>query len=67
MQSYYISLSCDKVFARPEAIVAGHANYAAQISSDILKFFEEEFGTPYTVGKLGNQVFTLSHSYTVWI
>lgn len=42
-----------KVWARPEAIDAGHADYALSITQNILEFYEREFEVAYPVGKLG--------------
>ncbi|XP_023275699.1 aminopeptidase N-like [Seriola lalandi dorsalis] len=41
-----------KTFARPEAIKAGHASYAANITGKILTFYEKLFGIDYTQKKL---------------
>ncbi|XP_076133421.1 aminopeptidase N-like [Alosa pseudoharengus] len=41
-----------KVWARPEAIAAGHAKYAETVTPKILNFYEMEFGINYPVGKL---------------
>ncbi|XP_061077150.1 alanyl (membrane) aminopeptidase-like b [Conger conger] len=40
-------------YARPEAILAGHADYAQSITGDILSVYEELFGIPYPLSKLG--------------
>ncbi|XP_066541158.1 alanyl (membrane) aminopeptidase-like b [Hoplias malabaricus] len=40
------------IWARPEALDAGHADYASKISSPILKFYEEKFGVLYPLPKL---------------
>uniref|UniRef100_A0A8C9SC67 Aminopeptidase n=1 Tax=Scleropages formosus TaxID=113540 RepID=A0A8C9SC67_SCLFO len=37
----------------PEAIVAGHADYAHRISGQILKFFEDHYDMKYPLPKLG--------------
>ncbi|XP_053283791.1 aminopeptidase Ey [Pleuronectes platessa] len=39
-------------FARPEAIAAGHAQYAANITGEILQFYEKKFGINYSLKKL---------------
>ncbi|XP_016530057.1 alanyl (membrane) aminopeptidase-like b isoform X1 [Poecilia formosa] len=36
-----------KTYARPEAIDAGHTRYAAEITAEILKFYEEHFDLQY--------------------
>ncbi|XP_034389897.1 alanyl (membrane) aminopeptidase a [Cyclopterus lumpus] len=36
-----------KTYARPDAIAAGHAKYAANITGKILKFYENYFGINY--------------------
>ncbi|XP_048097184.1 aminopeptidase N-like [Alosa alosa] len=41
-----------KVWARPEAIAAGHAKYAETVTPKILNFYEMEFGINYPVSKL---------------
>ncbi|XP_062245064.1 aminopeptidase Ey-like [Platichthys flesus] len=41
-----------KTFARPEAIAAGHAQYAANITGKILQFYETKFGIIYSLKKL---------------
>ncbi|KAL2094091.1 hypothetical protein ACEWY4_011403 [Coilia grayii] len=40
------------VWARPEAINAGHADYAANITPAILDFYQNEFNLRYPVSKL---------------
>lgn len=42
-----------QTFARPEATAAGHAQYAANITGKILKFFESRFGIDYQQKTLG--------------
>lgn len=42
-----------KIFARREAIAAGHADYAAEITQKILIHYEKEFGWKYPLEKLG--------------
>lgn len=42
-----------QTYARPEAIAAGHADYAAGITGKILIFYEKLFGLQYTLKKLG--------------
>ncbi|XP_059192055.1 alanyl (membrane) aminopeptidase-like b [Centropristis striata] len=39
-------------YARPEAVKAGHTQYAANITGKILKFFEDYFGIEYEQKKL---------------
>ncbi|XP_034734454.1 alanyl (membrane) aminopeptidase a [Etheostoma cragini] len=39
-------------YARPEAIAAGHAQYAANITGQILSFYEKYFGINYAQKKL---------------
>ncbi|XP_034444137.1 aminopeptidase Ey-like [Hippoglossus hippoglossus] len=41
-----------QTFARPEAIAAGHTQYAANITGKILRFYEEKFGINYSLKKL---------------
>ncbi|KAJ8335466.1 hypothetical protein SKAU_G00388080 [Synaphobranchus kaupii] len=41
-----------KTWARPEAIAAGHVDYAHSITGNILDFFEEYSGIKYPLGKL---------------
>ncbi|KAG7473239.1 hypothetical protein MATL_G00093590 [Megalops atlanticus] len=41
-----------RTWARPEAIKAGHADYAQKITGDILKFYEELYGISYPLNKL---------------
>lgn len=42
-----------QTFARPEAIAAGHVQYAASITGEILKFYEDYFEINYTQRTLG--------------
>ncbi|XP_029290005.1 alanyl (membrane) aminopeptidase-like b [Cottoperca gobio] len=41
-----------QTYARPEAIAAGHAQYAANITGEILKFYESHFEIIYAQTKL---------------
>uniref|UniRef100_A0A8B9L6N3 Aminopeptidase n=1 Tax=Astyanax mexicanus TaxID=7994 RepID=A0A8B9L6N3_ASTMX len=41
-----------RIWAKPEAINAGHASYSLQITKDILAFYEELFGLKYPLRKL---------------
>ncbi|XP_050929569.1 LOW QUALITY PROTEIN: alanyl (membrane) aminopeptidase-like b [Lates calcarifer] len=41
-----------KTYARPEATAAGHAQYAANITGKILKFYENHFDIEYSQQKL---------------
>ncbi|XP_041651313.1 alanyl (membrane) aminopeptidase a [Cheilinus undulatus] len=41
-----------KTYARPEAIRAGHAKYAADITGRVLTFYEKRFGIKYQQKKL---------------
>ncbi|KAJ8417415.1 hypothetical protein AAFF_G00286420 [Aldrovandia affinis] len=41
-----------RTWARPEAIKAGHADYAQSITEEILQFYEEHFSIPYPLSKL---------------
>lgn len=41
-----------KIWARPEAIAAGHANHALEVSVKILRYFEERFEFKYSARKL---------------
>ncbi|KAM4572784.1 alanyl (membrane) aminopeptidase-like b [Odontesthes bonariensis] len=41
-----------RTYARPEAIDAGHAKYAANITGKILTYFEKQFDIDYELGKL---------------
>ncbi|XP_038130384.1 aminopeptidase N-like [Cyprinodon tularosa] len=41
-----------KTYARPEAIDAGHANYAVGITAKILEFYEKHLGQDYELSKL---------------
>lgn len=41
-----------RIWAKPEAINAGHANYSLQITKNILAFYEERFGLKYPLSKL---------------
>ncbi|KAL7871287.1 hypothetical protein SRHO_G00087840 [Serrasalmus rhombeus] len=41
-----------KTFARPEAVKAGHADYASIITPKILKFYEDRFNLSYPLFKL---------------
>ncbi|KAF0040887.1 hypothetical protein F2P81_006785 [Scophthalmus maximus] len=41
-----------KIFARPEATAAGHAQYAASITGKILDFYGDRFGIDYSQRKL---------------
>ncbi|XP_063053538.1 alanyl (membrane) aminopeptidase-like b [Engraulis encrasicolus] len=41
-----------RVYARPESIMAGHADYALDVTPGILHFYEEEFAIDYPVRKL---------------
>lgn len=41
-----------KTYARPDATAAGHAQYAANVTGKILKFFEGHFGIDYEQQKL---------------
>lgn len=42
-----------QTYARPEATAAGHAQYAANITGKILKFYENHFDIEYSQQKLG--------------
>lgn len=41
-----------RIWARPEAIRAGHHTYALQITKDILEFYQKLFGLDYPLSKL---------------
>ncbi|XP_074533010.1 alanyl (membrane) aminopeptidase-like b isoform X2 [Halichoeres trimaculatus] len=41
-----------RTFARPEAIKAGHAQYAASVTGKILSYYEQHFGINYQQKKL---------------
>ncbi|XP_041795824.1 alanyl (membrane) aminopeptidase a [Chelmon rostratus] len=41
-----------QTFARPDVTAAGHTQYAANITGDILKFYESYFGIDYQLKKL---------------
>lgn len=47
-----------QTFARPEAIAAGHAQYAASITGKILKFYEDYFEINYQQRTLGKTCMT---------
>uniref|UniRef100_A0A3B3W018 Aminopeptidase n=1 Tax=Poecilia latipinna TaxID=48699 RepID=A0A3B3W018_9TELE len=57
MSSYLLALTIsefkfttspeNRTYARPEAIDAGHTRYAAEITAEILKFYEEHFDLQY--------------------
>ncbi|MCI4379249.1 hypothetical protein PGIGA_G00225670 [Pangasianodon gigas] len=40
------------IWARPEAVTAGHANYAKSITGKILSFYETKFNLKYPLNKL---------------
>lgn len=42
-----------KIWARPEAVAAGHATYAMNITGKILSFYEKKFNLKYPLKKLG--------------
>jgi len=42
-----------QTYARPEAVDAGHAKYAANITGKILTYFEDLFDIEYEPSKLG--------------
>lgn len=46
-----------QTFARPEAIAAGHAEYAASITAEILKFYEDYFQINYQQKTLGKTLY----------
>lgn len=45
-----------RIFAREEAIDAGHGAYALDITGPILKFFEEYYKIPYPLPKSGERL-----------
>lgn len=45
-----------QTYARPEAIAAGHVQYAASITGEILKFYEDYFEINYTQRTLGKML-----------
>lgn len=47
-----------QTFARPEAIAAGHVQYAASITGEILKFYENYFEINYAQRTLGKTCMT---------
>lgn len=47
-----------RIFAKPQSIIDGEANYAARISEAILKKFEELFNVPYPLPKLDHAAIT---------
>lgn len=48
----FIERENQRVFARPEAIRAGMADYALNTSIDMLKAFEEYLKVPYVLDKM---------------
>lgn len=44
-----------RIFAREEAINAGHGEYALNITGKILKFFEDYYKVPYPLSKSGER------------
>lgn len=54
MNSSYVLLT--QTYARPEAIEAGQAVYAANVTGLFLSFFQEYSGIDYNLRKLGKTV-----------
>ncbi|KAM4619186.1 alanyl (membrane) aminopeptidase-like b [Polymixia lowei] len=48
----YVESAHDRIYARREAIEAGHADYAANITGKILKFYEDYFDIKYPLKTL---------------
>uniref|UniRef100_A0AAR2LK22 Aminopeptidase n=1 Tax=Pygocentrus nattereri TaxID=42514 RepID=A0AAR2LK22_PYGNA len=48
----FLTTVCSKTFARPEAVKAGHADYASIITPKVLKFYEDRFNLSYPLFKL---------------
>lgn len=55
-----------QTYARPDATAAGHAQYAANVTGKILKFFEGHFGIDYEQQKLCKP-FSRSDWMDVWV
>ncbi len=53
MRSYSGTSLQFRVWARPEAVDAGHLDYALDIGARILTFFEDFYDVPYPLPKLG--------------
>lgn len=51
-QPFLFSALC-KIWARPEAVAAGHTEYAQSITGKILTFYENTFKMKYPLNKLG--------------
>lgn len=45
-----------KIHARTEAIEAGHADYAIQVTENILKYYQNIFGLKYPLKKIGESM-----------
>lgn len=45
-----------RIFAREEAIDAGHGKYALNITGKILKFFENYYNVSYPLSKSGEKL-----------
>lgn len=52
LMCFHVSL-LKQTFARPEVTAAGHTQYAANITGQILKFYEDYFGINYQQKTLG--------------
>lgn len=45
-----------RIWARKNAISAGHGNYALEVTGPVLKFFEKYYDIPYPLSKSGEHV-----------
>lgn len=49
-----------QTYARPEAIDAGHADYATEIARKLLRFYESQFELKYAMEKIGKLYLLMS-------